>query len=150
MNHLLITLVLLAAPGEKPLLASGELSAGTGGVRAEVRDGSGVPVAGVEIRFRSADGRRWTVTTDPQGRFRAGGLPPGDCEMSAHRPGWSGEVRHIRIQAGAWLLGVEVPGAPMRRTGGKALRFAGPATYEADPGAVKLPPRPALEKIPMH
>lgn len=150
MTHLMIALVLLAAPGEQPLPAPGDLSAGTGGVRAQVRDGSGVPVVGAEVRFRTGDGRRWTVTTDPQGRFRAGGLPPGDCEMSAHRPGWSGEVRRLRIQAGAWLLGVEAPGAPIRRAGTKTLRFAGPATYEADPGAVKLPTRPALEKIPMH
>lgn len=150
MNVAILTLTLLAQPSGKPVPASTTVSGTTGGIKAEVRDAAGAPIAGVQILVKHRDGRAWVAVTDAKGQFKAGGLPPGDYELASHREGFEGEVYPIKIRANAWLLGVARNPADLRPIKGRLMSFFGPDLYEAPATGLKLLRKPGVEKIPMH
>ncbi len=127
---------------EQPV--SRDLTPTTGGMKALVRDAQGRPGVGVKLHFRHADGRRWVTATDARGAFVAGGLPPGDYELTLERKGRTSPGWRIRIRAAEWLLGA-VPGRESLD-----LLIAGPAVYESTVKAPLVKARPGSEKIPMH
>ncbi len=57
-----------------------------GGVRGDVVDALGDPVPGAEVAW--GDPPDWThaVRTDPRGRFRLDGIPPGEVQVTARHP----------------------------------------------------------------
>ncbi|HJW34457.1 MAG TPA: carboxypeptidase-like regulatory domain-containing protein [Holophagaceae bacterium] len=150
MNAVVLLLCMGAQPAGPPVPALATISATTGGIKAAIQDGKQAPVAGVEIRLRHRDGRRWVATTDALGRFRAGGLPPGDYELSCHRKGFEGAILTIQIRANAWLLGVTRTPVEGRSKGARVLNLVGPALYEGGVSGLKGAPKAGLEKIPMH
>lgn len=150
MNVAICLLALLAQPTGKVLPALTTLSVTTGGIKAEVRDAAGAPVPRVQIRIQHRDGRAWEAVTDAQGRFLAGGLPPGDYELTCRREGHVGETCAITIRANAWLLGVTRNAPDRRPLKGRVMRFVGPPTYEAPTYGLKIKSGPGVEAIPMH
>ncbi|HJV22695.1 MAG TPA: carboxypeptidase-like regulatory domain-containing protein [Holophagaceae bacterium] len=154
MKAALLSLLLLgplgAQPAGKPLPAPVTISTTTGGIKSGIRDAAGLPLADVQIRIVHRDGRVWVAATDAKGQFKAGGLPPGDYEITSLKPGYEGETYTIHIRANAWLLGVTRNPADLRPIKGRLMSFFGPDTYEAPAPGLKLLPRPGTEKIPMH
>ncbi len=142
--------LLLPATAE-PLPARPLLAGSEGGLRAEVRDRQGAPVPGVRILLKHPDGRVWATSTNAQGQFRAGGLPPAEYQVELHKAAYPNLVLpKVRIKANAWLLGMPPAPPELRSTGGRRLSLVGPPTYEAA-GTVFAPAaRPELGKIPMH
>jgi len=141
---------LLVLPPQPPLPVSSSVSPTTGGIKANIQSSGGVPVAGVQVRLKHRDGRVWGTLTDGQGRFMAGGLPPGEYWMESSLAGFKGESCAIQIKAQAWLLGVPVGPRAYEKPGLRALHFQGPATYEIPGGLIRPQQRPELGKIPMH
>ncbi len=150
MTVVICLLTLFSQPSGKVLPAPPTLSATTGGMKAEVRDAAGAPIAGVEIRIKHRDGRIWGALTDAKGRFAAGGLPPGDYQLTCHREGMEGETRAIQIRANAWLLGVAGEPRDLRPSKGRKVRFFGPNRYESPAYLLKSPSGSGVETIPMH
>ncbi len=148
MGALVLSLLLLVPPGPALLPARPTLSLGTGGLKGLVQDVKGQPVPGAQVRLLGLDGRRWVATTDAQGAFKAGELPPGEYRVELSK-GKQAAVASgdVLIKPNAWLLGVPpaAPGAHAPR-----LRLVGPATYTS-PGPLITPvTRPKTEQIPMH
>ena len=141
---------LLSARAE-PMPAHPVLANSEGGLRAEVRDRQGAPVAGVRILLKHPDGRVWATSSNAQGQFRAGGLPPAEYRLELHKAAYPNLVLpRVKIKANAWLLGVP-PGPPeLQSTGGPRLSLVGPSTYEAAGNVFAPAARPELGKIPMH
>ena len=150
MSGVVLLLCVAAQPAGPPVPALATISGTTGGIKAAIQDGKHAPVAGVEIRLKYRDGRRWVATTDSNGQFRAGGLPPGDYEVSFHRKGYEGAVHTLQIRANTWLLGVARTSAEGRSKGIRVLNLVGPALYEGVVSGLKGTPKAELEKIPMH
>ncbi len=150
MNVAVLLLCVAAQPAGQPVPALATISATTGGIKAAIQDGKHAPVVAVEVRLKHRDGRRWVATTDARGQFQAGGLPPGDYELSFHRKGYTGAVHTIQIRANAWLLGVLRTSAEGRATGARVLNLVGPPLYEGVVSGLKGAPKAGLEKIPMH
>ncbi|HJV90756.1 MAG TPA: carboxypeptidase-like regulatory domain-containing protein [Holophagaceae bacterium] len=154
MKPILLMCILLAPlgaqTGAKPLPVLATISATTGGIKSGIRDAAGLPLADVQVRIVHRDGRSWVAATDAKGQFKAGGLPPGDYEITSLKPGYEGETYPIRIRANAWLLGVTRNPADLRPIKGRLMSFYGPDTYEVPPVGLKLLPKPGTEKIPMH
>ena len=102
----LLSFCLLLQSAPAPLPARPGISGTEGGLKAQVCDRQGAPVAGVRILLRSADGRTWAATTDAQGQCLAGGLPPGGYRVELHREGYPPAVYpRLLIRANAWLRG---------------------------------------------
>jgi hypothetical protein len=144
-----LCLYLLVQSPAAPLPVSSTISEATGGIRAEIRSGAQVPMAGVLILLKGREGGSWITRTDANGRFLAGGLPPGDYQIECRLPDFKGESRPIQIKAQAWLLGVPA-GAASSKPAAKELRFHGPAIYLTEPSLITPQKRPELGKIPMH
>ncbi|MBK8572472.1 MAG: carboxypeptidase regulatory-like domain-containing protein [Holophagaceae bacterium] len=142
----LLSFCLLLQSAPAPLPARPGISGTEGGLKAQVCDRQGAPVAGVRILLRSADGRTWAATTDAQGQCLAGGLPPGGYRVELHREGYPPAVYpRLLIRANAWLRGA----APLPELRGPRLGLVGPPTYEEAPAAI-VPLRREPGKIPMH
>lgn len=143
-------LILLTQPAA-PLPARPFISATTGGLRGQVHDEKEHPVPGVQVSLRAADGHCWVATTNEQGEFKAGELPPGEylVELTkARHP--TASYPKVLIKAQAWLRGVATRPHEAPKPGYPQLRLIGPATYES-PTALFMPvARPKTEKIPMH
>jgi hypothetical protein len=147
MHAAVVALSLLLQSAPAPLPARPTISSTEGGLKAEVRDRQGLPVPGVRILLRHADGRAWAATTNAQGQCQAGGLPPGEYRVELHKEAYPSAVYpRLTIRANAWLLGA----APLPELRGPRLGLAGPATYEEAPGAPIVPLRREPGKIPMH
>ncbi len=134
-----------------PLPARPSISAARGGLKGQVHDQKDQPIPGVQVSLRGPDGRRWVATTDGQGIFQAGELPPGEYLVELAKARHLGaRYPHVLIKANAWLLGVAPGPHEVHQPGYPQLRLVGPATYES-PTALFLPvARPKTEKIPMH
>ena len=147
---LLVLMVLAPAPAA-PLPTRPTLSATTGGLKGQVQDPKGLPVPGVQVTLTGPDGRRWGTTTDGQGDFLAGDLPPGEYLVELAKARHLGaRYPKVLIKANAWLRGVAPRPYEARQAGQPQLLLVGPATYEA-PSALLVPvTRPKTEKIPMH
>lgn len=148
MGALVLSLLLLVPPGPAHLPARPILSLGTGGLKGQVQDVKGRPVPGAQVRLLGLDGRRWVATTDAQGAFKAGDLPPGEyrVELSKGKQAVVASAK-ILIKPNAWLLGVPpaVPGTQV-----PPLRLVGPATYTSSGPLITPVTRPKTEQIPMH
>jgi len=142
----LLSLCLLLQSAPEPLPTRPVISATEGGLKAEVRDRQGAPVAGVRVLLRHADGRIWATTTNAQGQCQAGGLPPGEYRVELRKETHPSAVYpRLVIRANAWLLGA----APLAELRGPRLGLVGPPTYEEAPAAI-VPLRREPGKIPMH
>jgi len=152
MSFPVLCLCLLFPPAQASTPAQAPVSDKLGGIKAGIQTSDGAPVAGVLVRIQGRDGRIWATDTDDQGHFQAGGLPPGEYRIESRLAGFQGETCLIQIRAQAWLLGVPrgLSARPRAGAGTRALRFQGPATYEAVPGLIQPQKRPELGKIPMH
>ena len=73
---------------------------GTGTVSGTVRDSSGAPVSGAEVRV---DGTSIHVLTDALGRFELPGVPAGGRTIRALLLGYRSTTRAIMLEAGATL-----------------------------------------------
>jgi Fe(3+) dicitrate transport protein len=72
-----------------------------GSIIGQVVDDSGAMVAEAAVTVRRmATGVEDRVATDPEGAFAVSGLPPGDYEVSAVRPGFSVAVQRVSVEAG--------------------------------------------------
>ena len=144
----LLSLLLLAPPSPVPLQARPTLSQGMGGLKGQVQDVNDRPAPGVKVRLTGLDGRRWVATTDAQGAFQAGDLPPGeylvDLSKGKQSPITSAKVL---IKPNAWLLGVP---AAAPTAGHPRLRLVGPDTYASPAPLIAPVHRPKTEQIPMH
>lgn len=147
-----MVVLLLLAPSPPALLPTRpSLSAATGGLKGQVHDQRDQRVPGVRVSLTGPDGRRWVATTDGQGEFLAGELPPGEYRVELSKAGSLGaRYPKVLIKAQAWLLGVAPQPDGAQQLDRPRLRLVGPATYEA-PTALFVPvARPRTEKIPMH
>lgn len=142
-----LALLLLTQSQAAPRPARPILSEATGGLKSEVHDRRGAPVEGVRISLRSATGPSWYATTDGNGRFQAGDLPPGAYRLELAKGKQIAIYSKILIRAKTWLLGVAPEEAAPGKAGPLPLVLVGPATYEV-PAGVSI--RPRIEKIPMH
>jgi OmpA-OmpF porin, OOP family len=59
-----------------------------GGLAGRVKDEEGNPVAGAKIKLRSASGKDVEVSTDAQGGYRFGELPPGTATFTVDAEGY--------------------------------------------------------------
>ena len=146
-----LALLLLVASPPALLLTRSTISATTGGLKGQVHDPKDHPVPGAQVSFTGPDGRHWVATTDGQGVFQAGELPPGEYLVELSKARHRGaRYPKVLIKAQAWLLGVAPRPSEARPLGQPQLRLLGPATYVA-PAAPFVPvTRPKTEKIPMH
>jgi len=98
-------------PGEERLLEL-EVSAG-GSVEGQVRDASGEPVAGIEVRtaagpmaWMGGGGGRETVT-DAEGNFSLRALEPGEQQLETRAEGWrDGESETFTLEDGQEVRGL--------------------------------------------
>jgi hypothetical protein len=147
----LLALLLLAPPPAAPLPTRPTISATMGGLKGRVLDQRDQPVPGVQVSLTGLDGRRWLATTDGQGEFKAGELPPGEYLVELAKARHQGaRYPKVLIKAQAWLLGVAPRPDEARQRDHRQLRLLGPATYEAPTTPFVPMARPGTEKIPMH
>jgi hypothetical protein len=146
-----VALLLFAPSPPAPLPTRPSLSAATGGLKGQVHDQGDQPVPGVRVSLTGQDGRRWVATTNGQGEFLAGELPPGEYLVELSKAGSLGaRYPKVLIKAQAWLLGVSPQPDGAQQPDRPRLKLVGPATYAA-PKALFVPvTRPRMEKIPMH
>ncbi len=146
-----LALILLARSTPAPLPARPSISAATGGLKGQVHDQRDQPVPGAQVSLTGPDGRRWVATTDGQGAFQAGELPPGEylVELSKARH-LGARYPQVLIKAKAWLLGVAPRSNEAPQPSHPQLRLVGPATYATPPALFVPMTRPRTEKIPMH
>jgi hypothetical protein len=85
------------------LSAASAQDAATGALRGTVVDPHGARIPAAEIVVLStATGRRYSVTTDSEGRFALDLLPPGDYSARAVAPGMSPQITpQLRVELGA-------------------------------------------------
>lgn len=145
-----MTASLLAAGVPQPALPI--LPNGTGGIKARVIGRTCGPMPGAQVILSLPNGRSWVALTGPDGRFKAGGLPPGTYEIRCKRPGYEGDYRDgVVIKAGAWLLG------PPKGIDGRdtavmpKLDFVGDNVYvyESGAGQMTVITREEMERLPL-
>ena len=145
------SLIFLAPPPAAPLPARPSISATTGGFRGQVHDQREHPVPGVQVSLRAANGHCWVATTNEQGEFKAGELPPGEYLVELAKAGHlAASYPKVLIKAQAWLLGVASRPYEAPKPGYPQLRLIGPVTYESPTSLFMPVARPKTEKIPMH
>jgi hypothetical protein len=127
------------------------ISHSTGGLKAEIRDHHGAAVAGVQISLKHPDGRVWVATSDREGRFQAGTLPPADYQVEWHTAAYQSPIHpRVRIRADAWLLGLPPGPLALQGLSGFRLHLVGPATYQYATGLSVPYAGQEIEKIPTH
>ncbi|HEY1767421.1 MAG TPA: carboxypeptidase-like regulatory domain-containing protein [Terracidiphilus sp.] len=110
------------------LAAPAQTSSGLAGW---VSDPSGAGIAGASVTARNAGtGMERTTTTDGAGRFRIPGLPVGDYEIIARKPGFAEEIR-----TGIHLLVGQEAAADLRLQVGRVQQQV---TVDADAPAVNV------------
>ena len=72
-----------------------------GRIRGTAWDEAGHALPGVTVGIHAEAAPVLTLTTDPQGRFEAAGLPPGRYQVDFRLPGFATSVRQIALAAGA-------------------------------------------------
>lgn len=160
-----LVLARLGLPG----VAGGQTLPGTAALWGRVADREGTPLAGVLVRLLPPEGEAplRTTETDPRGTYRWEGLSPGSYRVEASRLGFLGEVRPVRLEAGARLevsfvlesRPVEVAGvlveaersrerARFENQAGLTVRELAPRQIKKIPGLAEADPLRAVEVLP--
>jgi hypothetical protein len=89
------TIVMLLAFAA-PMLAQGSTS---GELHGRVTDQTGGGVVGALVALENAAAQRWTVTTDREGRYTFGRLPPGPYTLTVNAQGFLEFADPIEVRA---------------------------------------------------
>lgn len=105
------------------LTISAALAQGNGIISGVVRDAeTGAPLAGVRVSVQGSSQKSASTTTDSQGRYRLGDIPPGQVGLSAGahpETAYHAGQRTVTLAAGQELHSIDIPMRGVGRVSGR-------------------------------
>ncbi|HET7553303.1 MAG TPA: TonB-dependent receptor [Gemmatimonadaceae bacterium] len=145
---LLFNVALAALLSTVPRSAAAQGNSQASGVRGQVVDAAGAPIAHAQIVARAESGAERGASVDPSGRYVIGALPPGSYTIQARALGFEPALQRVSLTEGTTTLTVDFRLTEVATSLTRQVVTAtrSPVSMAAVPGAVTVVTQQQIEE----